>query len=520
MGTRRRGFFAVNEAGFYASAMLMWGVVGLAVVLIGERWPKWGFVTALLATVVLHLGRWTYHVDDAGISFVYARSLATGHGLVPQPGAPVVEGFSNPAWVGILTLFAGSGADLLLGAEVLELALALLAVVLTRELALTADADAESAGRACAYLSVSGAFVAWTSAGLEGALYAVLLLLVALGSMAAPWMAGVAGVVAAWTRPEGALAAAGAALAGGAAARDPLRGLAGVAGALIGGVGLVALRLTWLGTWIPNTVAAKWAGPAGWPRGWLDGTVGLVLTGWVFVALLSMEPAKNRHLRGAVVAMAVAWTLTVLSGGDWMYHARFLAPWVPAVLALSARALFDEVPSRIGPWMRAGLAVAGVSVLSHTMVYPTVPLQHGLARGPLYHQIGTEACGRTSVATPDVGGVLWATPNVRVIDLAGLVDIHGRKGGPGGWVARIRSERPAVVDLHDGWAARTGLSDTVLSGLGYRTLCRRGNLASSPTLWLDVTCTGAFSAETQDAVDRWCVAGTPAWQTPRLGILP
>ena len=29
---------------------------------------------------------WT--VDDAGVSFAYARSLAGGHGLVSQPGAP------------------------------------------------------------------------------------------------------------------------------------------------------------------------------------------------------------------------------------------------------------------------------------------------------------------------------------------------------------------------------------------------------------------------------------------------
>ena len=36
-------------------------------------------------------------IDDAGISFSYARNFALGDGLVSQPGFPPVEGFSNPA---------------------------------------------------------------------------------------------------------------------------------------------------------------------------------------------------------------------------------------------------------------------------------------------------------------------------------------------------------------------------------------------------------------------------------------
>ena len=36
--------------------------------------------------------------DDAMISMTYARTLASGHGLVWYPGAPRVEGFTNPLW--------------------------------------------------------------------------------------------------------------------------------------------------------------------------------------------------------------------------------------------------------------------------------------------------------------------------------------------------------------------------------------------------------------------------------------
>src|SRR5262245_27115579 len=38
-------------------------------------------------------------VDDANIFLVYARNLASGHGLVYYPGGERVEGFTSLAWV-------------------------------------------------------------------------------------------------------------------------------------------------------------------------------------------------------------------------------------------------------------------------------------------------------------------------------------------------------------------------------------------------------------------------------------
>jgi len=38
----------------------------------------------------------TWIIDDAGIVFAYANNLANGYGLVPQPQAEHVEGFSDP----------------------------------------------------------------------------------------------------------------------------------------------------------------------------------------------------------------------------------------------------------------------------------------------------------------------------------------------------------------------------------------------------------------------------------------
>jgi hypothetical protein len=43
--------------------------------------------------------------DDAMISMTYARTLASGHGLVWYPGAERIEGFSNPLWVLLMSGF-------------------------------------------------------------------------------------------------------------------------------------------------------------------------------------------------------------------------------------------------------------------------------------------------------------------------------------------------------------------------------------------------------------------------------
>lgn len=42
-------------------------------------------------------------VDDAAITFAYARSISDGLGPVVAPGAEPVEGFSNPTWTALLS---------------------------------------------------------------------------------------------------------------------------------------------------------------------------------------------------------------------------------------------------------------------------------------------------------------------------------------------------------------------------------------------------------------------------------
>ena len=50
-----------------------------------------------------------FFIEDAAITFAYARNLAEGEGLVPFPGAERVEGFSNPLWTFLIAGWYGLG---------------------------------------------------------------------------------------------------------------------------------------------------------------------------------------------------------------------------------------------------------------------------------------------------------------------------------------------------------------------------------------------------------------------------
>jgi len=147
-----------------------------------------GLPTALVAWHASFYGRWI--VDDAGITFAYARSIATGAGPVLQPGASPVEGFSNPAWLGLLVL--GRWLHLFdtgtwLGAPDLVMypkALALLCCLgmFVGFLSIARAVSSRPALVALAAGSITAAipsFVIWTTSGLENALFALAVVTIA-----------------------------------------------------------------------------------------------------------------------------------------------------------------------------------------------------------------------------------------------------------------------------------------------------------------------------------------------------
>ena len=121
-------------------------------------------------------------VDDAGISFVYARNLALGYGLVPQPGVLPVEGYSNFVWVMILApFFALHWFDPVLTPKIISAILVLGTFLILAKAFQQLSAYAWTASLVVlSLLAINTPFVVWTSSGLENPLYCLELALLFL----------------------------------------------------------------------------------------------------------------------------------------------------------------------------------------------------------------------------------------------------------------------------------------------------------------------------------------------------
>jgi hypothetical protein len=361
-----------------------------------RRW--WGIVPAVLvptALVAWHAslyGRWL--VDDAGITFAYARSVATGAGPVLQPGLPAVEGFSNPAWLALLVVGRWLGLfdhgtwfgvpDYVAYPKALAIVLVAgmfgcfyaTASAICRRPALVTIA----AGAICAAIP---SFVIWCVSGLENSLFA--LAVVALATVlvraearerlvaAGPAVAcGLLAALAALTRPEGLIYAAAYPLAvlvlirRGGWLRGAIAAVIAVAAFAIPVGAYLLWRYSTFGAWLPTTAVAKSQGlptAAGFAKvsdlvayaGWLAALAGVLVVG---AAL-----ARTSWVRHAVVLIGVPLALALAAFGvlvnDWMIQYRFATPvWALGALVVAVSAA--EVLGRLR--LRARVVVAVVAV--------------------------------------------------------------------------------------------------------------------------------------------------------------
>lgn len=180
---------------------------------VGSRRAWLVVIPAILVYLFLAFRFSDHIVDDAYISFRYARNLADGHGIVYNPGERV-EGYSNFLWVLLIEL----GMKLRQNPEMVARALGTLAGAIT--IAVVARLAARTATSGATFwiapflVAVHPANAVWAGGGLEGPLFACLLtwgvgwaaLSAENGSMHPA--SAVLLALAALTRPEGALVAA------------------------------------------------------------------------------------------------------------------------------------------------------------------------------------------------------------------------------------------------------------------------------------------------------------------------
>jgi hypothetical protein len=461
----------------------------------------------------LLFGGWI--VDDAGITFAYARNLVAGHGLVSQPGLPPVEGFSNFLWM--LTFVPALFAGLFHPVIVPKLAsLALLAgsfVLLDRALFSLTGSRAVSL-MTLLLLAVCSPFVIWTVSGLENPLYVFLLCLLfrlivrEREGGAFPLAAGAVAAGLALTRPDGILFAGlypllipfplSPALSpvpgerGFRSALGKLLRYSTVFALLLGG--FLLFRWSYFGDLLPNTFYAK-GGPNA--KVYLDlVTLQPKMTAKAFELFESVAGPCNVLLPVALLAgtafligrrrfewkhgvlLAFAYFGAVpflLLPFDWMEEYRFGTPFFPFLYAyavtlaasLGERLLPDSKRRRL-PALVAGLAALGLSLglfAGRSVLFaaaPTVSFQEVVEKFGLRYNRYADLLKleRPSILLPDVGGTLWAS-RLRVYDLVGLTDrtiARTLEKHPEAFYDYIFGEaKPTFIHLHHYWTLQAGL---------------------------------------------------------------
>ncbi len=351
-------------------ALLLLGAAAAVVIafLEARAWRQvalWGMVVWVLAVPAL-LGTWI--LDDAFISFRYARNLVEGYGLTFNPGGELVEGYTNFLWVLLVAAALARDAEPVVATQVATTGIAVATVLLLYGVSRDWWRGSAWALLPPLLLALNPAYLLYSTrgSGMETALVALLTLLALwrLGralqhaTPAAGTLAGVVCALLVMARPDGALVP----LAGGllllwavlratspAVRRASLYALAG----LVGGFVLLyapyfGWRYSYYGYLLPNTFYAKtgatgdqvWRGVR-YAAGFFatPTQLGMLLLAAASLPTLWQRPrSTTQGVPLALLWLFVALTLlyVVAVGGDHFPQGRFFISGLPVLAVLAA----------------------------------------------------------------------------------------------------------------------------------------------------------------------------------------
>ena len=478
------------------------------------------FLTVLPAVIVFlwHASRYgSWLIDDAGITYAYARNLAAGYGLVSQPGQAAVEGFSNPLWT-LLTalLYFLKLFSIPFTPKVLAFCLVVASFVVfamsVRQLIPAVDAGAV-AGCALVLTAANPGFVIWCVSGLENPLLVLLaafLLLMAARALreeagsqfGISLCAGLLSAALALTRPDGLIYAIFFPLAlllrtgsdePGVVAKS--LGVYGISMALPFGAYLL-FRHIYFGEWVPNTYYAKpgvsiaaifdlanlnGVGAAKFAElaAGIFGPLPFLVPTALFAVLACLVLARHREMVPRLLLLggfaALAFIAYLVLPPDWMGEYRFASVAFPASYLLGFLLVREVLVAAQRPSARtATLALAGAvalvtastGFLERAMVFrdhPTVPLEQVGQEAWKVNQLAAQLSLRDpTLLLPDLGGTLLLGKQ-RIVDVAGLCDRAIARfyhdGKPPVEFARyiLHEVKPDLVHIHGYWARRSGL---------------------------------------------------------------
>ena len=447
-------------------------------------------IAASLAFSAIFIARTTFLVDgtrvftlfdDAMISMRYARNLAAGHGLVWNAAQPPVEGYTNFLWtLWMAVVHLAPVPESKLAAIVMLTG----AVILAATIVIVARIAAELAPESPRAVSIAAWLTAlyypliyWTLRGMEVGLVtltlsacvwlslrqadrfrardlAVLAALMAAGVLTRPDVVVPCVVVAAfsvWTARPADRRLVALVLAAAIAATFAMH---------------TGFRLWYYGDPLPNTYYLKVTGAplsARLERG-LRGVLGIgalhlmvpAALGIGYLATRGRSIARVRRGGTLLVALAAAaHAYSAYVGGDaWesmLYANRYVAPAVPALLALTAIAIDDLVRDESRS-ARRNIAVAGLFVLAAVLTAIAPIITQGLSASSSDERLRIVRVALT--LAPVV--MLPFAPRARsfsagVITLGCLVAINGL-------AFSIWLDHNAFYAEDDAWTTRYGLA--------------------------------------------------------------
>lgn len=428
---------------------------------IGSQFTAHAWWASAMACVLLSSSIWLYTVDDAFITYRYARNLAAGDGAVFNPGDPV-EGFTSPLWLGVATVAETLTLPPEHACKVVSLAavIGLLWYVSRRTRKLHAAAQLP-----LLLLATHVPLLVAIVCGLETATNTVLIACMLLSShgekvrgrgrkreLNTGYAIALWGSLAILCRPENGL------LVGVHglylwSTRPKQRRALYFSGAmwLIIGAALTGARYAYYGSIVPNTATAKLAIGADLTHQawhycltWFGQHHWLLLLG---VPALLAKKHRTLAVNGWLL-IAAQTGFVFLAGGDWMPQWRFLLPIVgvlsvlgcysvDATITFARRFSLHNIEADEEVDIAMGTATivactAGIVLLAATQVWALRTERwalesyrqqlKSLETGPVRY-LATHAESDDVIAARDVG-VLGYRAHCRILDLVGLTDRH------------------------------------------------------------------------------------------------
>ncbi len=466
---------------------------------------------------------WSWIVDDAGITFAYAKNLANGHGLVSWPGEVPVEGFSNFLWTLILSFFHWIGVfDPYLTPKILSSILVLISFFYILRISNKMMGSLFPGMLINLLLAVNSPFVIWTNSGLENALFICLLLALAWNSLKtleqiSHKKIGVLcflSFLVAITRPEGMIYS----------IAFPfvllfLKGKIKFVVLYVLGTGLLMsffllFRFWYFHDWVPNTYYIKFhhEGSMLEKLQYLSFGIGgrwvKILLVFHFFFLFSFF-RKLKEKKPAYGYVCVLYILSIIQffvlPSDWMGELRFATPFIVFVyltLFIHLSILWNSQETKTRLTQIAAIVLwtgfIGYSFYhfhNRTLTFsknPTVP----------FAEVKTEYADKfndyaekldlknATLLLPDVGATLYYS-KIKIYDAAGLCDKNIRIKIPQGQQALqdyvVNELKPTFIHLHGRWAEMYALYDNEKFFKDYISLQTEEILPSQENLFYPIT---------------------------------